>query len=166
MQTPRRSHCALMLPLAVGLLGLAFAVGAAQPPTASAGPSKAVPGAAPAELEPPKSVFNNPANPQQGKDPFFPESTRRLPAPPPVVVPSGITTNPPVVLVDLDLKGISGTASRRLVIINNRTFEVGEEAEVTTSSGQARITVKEVKDDSVRVLVNGQERILRLRPRL
>jgi hypothetical protein len=153
-----------MLPLTVALLGLAFAAGAAPAPAASAGQAKAATSAAPAEPEPPKSVFNNPANPQQGKDPFFPQSTRRLPAPPQVVSPG--TTNQPVVVVDLDLKGISGAANRRLAIINNRTFEVGEEREVVSTSGHVRVTCKEIKDDSVRVLVNGQERILRLRPRL
>ncbi len=75
-------------------------------------------------------------------------------------------TNEPVVVVDLDLKGISGAANRRLAIINNRTFEAGEEGEVASSSGHVRLTCKEIKDDSVRVIVNGQERTLRLRPRL
>jgi hypothetical protein len=163
MQTSRPSPRAWTLPLTVALLGLAFAASAAQAPAAAAGRAKAAPSAAPAEPEPAKSVFNNPANPQQGKDPFFPQSTRRLPAPPQVV--SAGTTNPIVVVADLDLKGISGSANRRLAIINNRTFETGEEGEIATSVGHVRLTCKEIKDDSVRVIVNGQERILRLRPR-
>ena len=164
MQTSRPSPRAWTLPLTVALLGLAFAAGAAQSPAASAGRAKAPTKAAASDPEPPKSVFNNPANPQQGKDPFFPQSTRRLPAPPQVV--SHGATNQPVVVADLELKGISGAANRRLAIINNRTFETGEEGEIASSSGQVRITCQEIKDDSVRVLVNGQERILRLRPRL
>jgi len=63
----------------------------------------------------------------------------------------------------LDLKGISGAVNRRLAIINNRTFAVGEEEELAVNSGRVRVVCKEITDDSVRVLVNGQERTLRLR---
>jgi hypothetical protein len=66
--------------------------------------------------------------------------------------------------VDLQLKGISGAASHRLAIINNRTFATGEEGEVSSNMGVVRITCQEIKDDFVRVLVNGQERTLHLRP--
>ena len=66
--------------------------------------------------------------------------------------------------MQLDLKGISGPVGRRLAIINNQTFAVGEEQEVTVNSGRVRVVCKEIKDDSVVVVANGQERILRLRP--
>jgi len=163
MQTPRPSHRTWTLRLTVALLGLAFAAAAAQGPAASAGRAQAATKAAPSEPEPPKSVFGNSGNSPQGKDPFFPQSTRRLPAPPQVV--SHGTTNQTALVVELELKGISGAANRRLAIINNRTFETGEEGEVASTLGLLRITCKEIKDDSVRVLINGQERILRLRPR-
>ena len=145
--------------LAAALLGLAFATGAAPAPAASSARAQAPTNAAPAEPEPPKSVFTNPANPQEGKDPFFPQSTRLRKVP--VVSPT--TTNPPVAVVELELKGISGGTDRPLAIINNQTFGVNEEAVVSTASGPVRVRCLEIKADSVRVLVNGQERVLSLR---
>jgi len=151
------------LSLAAALLGLAFTTRAAQTPPAAASKAKVTTNAAPAKLEIPKSVFTVPTAPGQGKDPFFPLSTRLWP-PPPLPDLTATTTNIPTnVVVQLDLKGISGVANHRLAIINNQTFEVGEEAEVAVKAGRVRVVCKEIKDDSVRVLVNGQERTLRLR---
>jgi len=161
MLTPCPSLRAWTFPLAAALLGLTFTARAAQTPPAAAAQAKPTTNAAPAELEPPKSVFVIPATSEEGKDPFFPLSTRLRPAPP-VVTPA--TTNVAPAVVQLDLKGISGAVDRRFAIINNRTFEVGEEGEVAVNSGRVRVVCKEIKDDSVRVLVNGQERTLRLRP--
>jgi hypothetical protein len=162
MLSPCLSLRTWTLPLGAGLLGLAFAARAAQTPAASPSPAAAKTNAAPAEPEPPKSAFIIPASPQEGKDPFFPQSTRLFKVP--IVPPATTGTNPPAVVVELLLKGVSGAANRRLAIINNRTFETGEEGEVTSSMGPVRITCKEINADSVRVLVNGQERTLRLRP--
>lgn len=64
----------------------------------------------------------------------------------------------------LGLMGISGALNHRLAIINNQTFGVGEEGEVTANSARVRIVCKEIKDDSVVVLVKGQKRTLHLRP--
>jgi hypothetical protein len=141
------------------LIGLALAARAAQTPAAPAGTGKAAPNASSAEPELPKSIFVIPPTPEEGKDPFFPLSTRlrRLP---PVVTTA--TTNLTTTVVHLKLKGFSGPAAHRLAIINNRTFEVGEEGEVVVDSGRVRILCKEIKDDTVRVLVNGQEQTLRM----
>ena len=125
-----------------------------------ASPTPAPTNTLPAQLEIPKSVFIIPATPQEGKDPFFPRSMRIYNN---VLVKTNLQTAV-VVTVDLHLNGISGTVDHRLAIINNHTFDAGEEGEVTTSSGRVRITCKDIKTDSVRVLVNGEERILRLRP--
>ena len=152
------------LPLAAALLGLTLTTRAAQTPPAPADKAKATTNAAPAELELPKSVFIIPATSEEGKDPFFPLSTRLHP-PPPVVTPTTTNVAPAVVqLVQLDLKGISGAANHRLAIINNQTFEVGEEGEVAVNPGRVRVVCKEIKDDSVLVFVNGQARTLHLRP--
>jgi type II secretory pathway component PulC len=80
-----------------------------------------------------------------------------------------VRTNPQptvavTVTVDLKLNGISGTAARRLAIINNRTFEANEEGAVSTPSGPVRIRCLEIKDDSVLVQIGGEQRVLRLRP--
>ena len=69
------------LPLAAALLGLTFTARAAQTPPAAAGQAKATTNAAPAALELPKSVFIIPTTSAEGKDPFFPLSTRLNPPP-------------------------------------------------------------------------------------
>ena len=166
MQTPCPRLRAWTLPLAAVALCLAFcAARAAQTPAAApakpAAASLAPTNAAPAEPELPKSVFIEPATPRDGRDPFFPNSTRHA------KLPVIQTTNvPPVAIVELELKGISGPAGRRMAIINNRTFEAGEEGTVVASNvGRVRITCKEINADSVRVILNGAERTLTLRPR-
>jgi hypothetical protein len=160
MLTLPASLRAWTFPLAA-LLGLTFAAQAAQaaqtPPAAPA-KAKAVTNAPPAVVELPKSVFVIPTTSEEGRDPFSPLSTRLHP----VITPT--TTNVPLPVVLVELKGISGTADRRLAIINNRTFEAGEEGELVVNAGRVRVVVKEIKDDSVRVLINGQERVLRMRP--
>ena len=53
----------------------------------------------------------------------------------------------------LVLNGVSGSASKRLAVINNHTFEVGEDGEVPTPTGKLKIHVEEIGDDKVVVLV-------------
>ncbi len=159
MITPCPSLRAWTLLLAAALLSPAFAAHAAQTPAAASGHAKAATNAVPAEPETPKSVFVIPSTSQDGKDPFFPQSVRLRKS---LVVTKDATNLPPAV-VDLQLKGISGGANRRLAIINNRTFGIGEEGEVTSDTGGVRIICQEIKDDSVQLLVNGRVRTLRLR---
>ncbi len=159
MITPCPSLRAWTLLFAVALLSPVFAAHSAQTPAAASGHAKTATNAVPAEPEPPKSVFVIPSTSQDGKDPFFPQSVRLRKS---LAVIKGATNLPPAV-VDLQLKGISGGANRRLAIINNRTFGIGEEGEVTSDAGVVRIICQEIKDDSVQVLVNGRERTLRLR---
>lgn len=63
---------------------------------------------------------------------------------------------------DLALKGVSGPASRRMVLINNETLMTGETANVKTHNTTVAVTVKEIRNDSVLILVNGQTRELKL----
>ena len=150
------------LALAAALLGLAFASLAAPAHTnAPSGSAPAVTNALPPLPPIPQSVFTVPLTPQEGRDPFFPRSMRIFND---VVVK---TNQQPVAIVPVELKlnGISGTADHRLAIINNRTFEIGEEGEVVSNVGRVRIICHDIKPDSVRVLISGEERILRLRPR-
>jgi hypothetical protein len=114
----------------------------------------------PAQVEIPKSVFTVPSSPQEGKDPFFPLSTRLHAA----VVVKTKGNAPSATIIDLKLKGFSGTQERPLAIINNRTFEANEEGSVSTPTGRFLIRCVEIKPDLVVVRVNGQERILHLRP--
>ena len=112
---------------------------------------------------PAQSVFlSNPKGPQDGVDPFFPKSKRPyFGTPVPIVAP----TNPePVqVAVGLRLKAISGLPEHRLALINNHTFEAGEEGEIATTTGRMRIRCLEITQDSAVVQVGSERRELRLR---
>ena len=102
------------------------------------------------------SVFNLPASPKDGRDPFFPASTRPYQA---AVLASAKTAD-----LNLDLlvmQGISGAPPHRLVIINKRTFAVGDDSEVSTSQGRIRIHCLEITANSAVIEVNGQRHELR-----
>jgi hypothetical protein len=141
--------------LAAAFLGFAVAGQSAPAPAA---PAKAATNAPPVEPAVTLSVFVNPPTPQDGRDPFFPLSTRHRP------VVYQAKDVPVVAIAELELKGVSGSVGRRLAIINNRTFEVGEEGTVLSNVGRVRLTCKEINSDSVRVVLNGAERTLTLRP--
>ena len=108
-----------------------------------------------------KPVFVIPQSPQQGmRDPFYPKSLRIFAhAPVPVVVATQA-----VARVELKLQGISGTPNHRLPIINGRTFELGEEAEVPVQGGKVAVKVIEIKGDSVIAQANGERYELKMRP--
>jgi hypothetical protein len=91
-------------------------------------------------------------------DPFFPLSTR-------LNVVDSNSTNKPSVLGDLVLKGFSGTAASPLVIINDRTFGVGDVKEVVTAQGRARVRCLEIrlKEEFALVEANNERRELRFR---
>ncbi len=77
-----------------------------------------------------------------------------------------VPTNAPVVVTaDLRLNGISGSAEHRLAIVNNRTFEAGEEGEVLSGSERVRIRCVEIKADAVVIqfVSGGTRRELRFR---
>ena len=114
----------------------------------------------------PKSTFIN--NPEVGKDPFFPHSTRRKDAMPRLVVtaPSTNATSAPAIYVDLKLKGIAGTKEQRLALINSVTMAQGEIADIKCAGGQiVKIRCREIRDHSVLVelVAIGEVRELKLR---
>ena len=99
----------------------------------------------------PKSVFEDRL--KNGKDPFFPNSTR---GPKPELIPVQDTT-PKVVIPQLTLKGTAGNASKRFALINNQTFAVGETQVVKFPGGQVKVTCVDIgEDDSVTIMVEGQ----------
>ena len=109
------------------------------------------------EAEIPLSVFVIPTTPREGRNPFFPNSSLGAPAPRIQIV----TGDPAAGLV---LNGITPNGSRRTVMINNRTFEKGEEGEVRTpGGGKLLIKCEEIKEDSAIISFNGQRRELRMR---
>ena len=115
--------------------------------------------AVPADIQFVRSTFVN--SPTLGKDPFYPKSTRRG-----AVTHTNITEVTPTFVSSLVLKGISGPKSHRLAIINNRTFEIGEEAEIRSLGQTFRVKCVEIRDDGVIVSVNGQSQKLSLGPKL
>ena len=139
----RRSPVRWLNYLAVGGLWVAYAAQGAEVDT---GPVKFVA---------PRSVFVDDS--KTGKDPFFPSSARRLEK---VLGSSGTQTPVPApnknVFDRLQLKGILGNSSRRLALINNHTFEVGEQAEVKTREGKLNVRCWEIRNRSVVVSFVGE----------
>lgn len=114
----------------------------------------AKPAAPTEEAAPPAvSTFNIPRQPAEGRDPFFPNSSR--------VYTVDVVKAPetPRVEADLTLKGISGTPEQPLAIINTTTFTTGEVNEVITKTGRPKITCVEINMTAGTVLVQiGAER--------
>lgn len=102
------------------------------------------------------SVFNMPAEPKDGRDPFFPASTHPYQT---AVVPGARAAD-----LNLDLlvlQGISGLPPNQLVIINKHTFAVGDDGEVSTSQGRIHLHCLEINAASAVIEVNGQRHELR-----
>lgn len=119
---------------------------------ATAEPPVAAP--APSVMQVPRSIFTIPASSKEGRDPFFPASLRPYAA---VLVPGGNTGD----LSTLVMQGVLGVPPHQLVIINNVTFGVGDDAEVRTpQGGRIRIHCVEIKGNSAVVEANGVEHTL------
>jgi hypothetical protein len=106
----------------------------------------------------PRSVFVVPSVPAEGRDPFFPNSVRLAKI---VSKPIAPPSTPPA--AGLVLNGLSGTAGKKLAIINNRTFAEGESGEVPSRTGRVLVRCIEIKDSSVTVEVSGERVELLLR---
>jgi hypothetical protein len=107
------------------------------------------------------SVFED-LPPPQGKDPFFPKSHRRDPAPTPIRQQVATGVAPAPVIADLVLKGVVGSATRRLALINNETMEVGETSSVRVPDGHVRVRCLEIGSDYVLIKVEGEDQPKRL----
>jgi hypothetical protein len=102
----------------------------------------------------PRSVFVIPANPKEGRDPFFPASLRPY--------EHAQAAQPHTVEISsLVLKGISGPPDNRLAIINNRTFAIGDEQDLVTAQGRIRIRCVEINANSVIIESGGQRQELK-----
>ena len=108
----------------------------------------------PAAPQMPRSVFTQPKNPKEGRDPFFPNSTRPYEG---IPVPGVKNVTDFSALV---IKGFSGVAPNQLVIINDVTFGVGDDREVRTSEGRIRIHCVGINGSSAVVEMNGQQHTL------
>ena len=121
-------------------------------------PAAAAPAAQPAAPEVVlRSTFVMPKTPDEGRDPFFPNSNRPY--------ESAVAAQPHVGDVSsLVLKGISGSENHRLAIINNHTFGVGDEANLATPQGTIHIRCVEIKAGSVVIETGGQRHELKYSP--
>lgn len=97
------------------------------------------------------SLFIVPANAKEGRDPFFPESTRAFEA-----VMAASQTNRTAEITSLKVPGISGESGHLLAIINNHTFAVGDEGDVLTTSGRIHLRCIEIQPTYIVVEVSGQ----------
>jgi hypothetical protein len=129
-------------------------------PMAAAGPVSlfAAPPPDQAKPETQQSTFVIPNSPPEGRDPFFPGSTR---------VYNNNPQNQPrgPSLTELSLKSIMGTPPRVFAIINNHTFASGDEGDITLKSGQ-RLHVLCVdinpKEGTATVEASGMSEVLHL----
>ena len=101
-----------------------------------------------------QSVYVQPSSPKDGRDPFFPESTRLTPAEP--AAPHAVEIS------SLRVPGILGTPGHWLAVINNHTFAAGDEGEVLTADGRVDVLCLEIQADHVLVKINGQVHRLNL----
>lgn len=107
-----------------------------------------------------KSEFTLPRKMTEGRDPFFPNSSRPY-ASETVAKPTGDSSLPDH---EFSLKGISGSAERPLAIINNTTFTTGEENEVIIKGKRIKIRCAEINMTAGTVLFEygGSRRQLKL----
>ena len=112
--------------------------------------------AAHAAAEPPssmtnviRSVFVIPSEPREGRDPFFPNSTRPYKT-------TVTTVSHSADISALIIKGFSGSMDHRFVIINNHTFAPGDEGDVITASGRVHLSCIEIKTNSVVIEIGGE----------
>ena len=112
------------------------------------------PKAAPAKPAAPKSVFVMPTSAREGRDPFFPESTR--PYEDSAAAKRTVDANA------FAVKGISYEHGHAMVIINNHTFALGDEGDVLTANGRMHLRLVEIKANVAVIEVNGARREISL----
>jgi hypothetical protein len=142
-----------MARLALMAAWMAVSVAWAQTNTSMAQPAT---NAAPAAI--PQSVFVDEV--QKGKDPFFPNSSRRQPVRP---ADGAVAITAPPSTSEFKLKGITGPANRRFALINNRDFEVGEKGSVYAGGKKVTIKCEKIGPRSVWITLEGQPGLKELR---
>lgn len=113
--------------------------------------------AKPAPIEVPLSQFTIPSSPAEGRNPFFPDSTfGKVVAKP--------TDAGAKVSVTLDLKGISKVGAKWYALINNRTFEAGEDADITMPGGRkVHVLCVSIRADGATIEADGVRQELKLK---
>ena len=107
---------------------------------------------APAKVMPVRSVFVMPTSPTEGRDPFFPQSTR--------VYEVANASAPVAAHVDeittLKVKGYIIVNGQAMVTINNHSFMVGDEGDVLTSNGRVHIRCLAIRGGTAVIEAGGQ----------
>ena len=110
-----------------------------------------------------KSVFVT--DPAAGKDPFFPNSTRRTLAPDQNSV-TNLAPQPSALFNNLTLKGISGAKKgQMLALINSSTVGEGELAEIRCGQQVVKIRCREIRPRSVVIELDGVGEVKELKLR-
>jgi hypothetical protein len=113
-----------------------------------------------AQVQVPRSVFST--NVDDGRDPFFPESTRRLKSSAGFATPVARPVQPPWNF--LKLTGLWPSKSRPLALINKTAIGPGEEANITVvvpnnqsipESHKLLVHCLEVRQNSVLISIDG-----------
>jgi hypothetical protein len=132
----------------LGVAGPMPAAGAGGKEAKKAPPANAATNAvvAPPVLVIPQSVFT--VDPLNAVDPFFPKAK------------PGVSNSAPSqpVSSEFKLRAVLGSANHRLALINNRTFEAGEEGKVTCGTTKVSIRCLEIRERSVTIMVEGKDR--------
>jgi hypothetical protein len=115
------------------------------------------------DLAVPKSVFVDDV--QNGKDPFYPNSTRRAEALPRVATTTNSAPASSLLFDQLFLKGISGTKGEPLAIINTATIGLGEVAEIRCSGQVLKVRCREIRERSVLIELVGSHEVKELKLR-
>jgi hypothetical protein len=102
-----------------------------------------------------ESVFVLPKGPKEGRDPFYPNSTRVADALAASAAASA-SSNPETEVTTLKCLGVSGTPGHLLAIINNHTFAVGDEGDVAVPGGKIHLRCLEIHPDVVVVEISGR----------
>jgi hypothetical protein len=103
-----------------------------------------------APAKPPASEFVMPAGPQDGRDPFFPESTRPY--------EGAVVAKPHAPVVETNIFTITGLSfehGHEMVIINNHTFAPGDEGDVLSSGGRVHLKLIEIRAGAAVIEANG-----------
>lgn len=87
------------------------------------------------------------------------ESPKVNDTPPPLF--NGATVKPPPQYSELKLQGISGSAKRKLAIVNSQTLGVGESAHVKIGGKDVAIRCVEIREKSVLLAVDGHHQEVR-----
>ena len=107
----------------------------------------------------PRSVFVVPTRPEEGKDPFFPASSRLFSPP----AAEHDKAGPHPAAFELRLSGYSGGRNNLLAIINGQSFAVGEEHDVLSGTVRVHVRCLSIAPELVVVTANGERRELRMR---